>query len=1369
MINQSQVCYQIDSGSAATTVSTTAAVEDYQDYPLDKRPTLTSATAHCIQSQGVGDAVLPTAAGSTEKFRSKVTPGLKHDILSPGQHLDENREKYWGFMLLVDARSSSSRLIFKSNGSASPVAPSTSNMLPDFQVTSSDTIIDGVYHNRFQYTKPIPLAMMQDQAIQGSLLHRLDTNPSENQLVCRLTSDLRSTVPTPNVLHLRDFDDFEQISLLLINRLVDYKVATSLDPSLRDSLVLATHTSLARSLSQAIGEHIQSLPSVDLDYVPRRFKALNDDFHLPVNFLSAAVKRALWHIRGCHQSDARLDALQNVVDGIPKLPVSEELHKCVSCVVGKMRKNPRGPSKGPTATFPFQGLQMDPGFMFQKSKDSKRVIALQSHLGHNAYVNFWDDLTKVVCGETTEGKSPPLLWIHLFLTRVRPKTTNCWVRLDQGGETARHPGLRRLLTDHNYAIEQTGTGASSQIGGVERSHSSIGNSMCCMLFGANVPFRWWPFAFHEFQRLVNCYPAPGQSISKFEHATGKRPDFALHTAWGCHVYAQSTKRRSARLATKHIKKGMYMGKTSTDQNFYYVDLSSNILCSARHGRFDEFHYGLSDDSPNTRMLRERLGYIPDASLDDYKSPLAKLEILSDDSPFTKILEVEASVSCRDPALGFILGEDPRSRRNVIQDCQSHSTAATIPNWRDVLPGSTILSVNGAPVYRLEDTLRLLQEARDSNLAVVTLHVAPVPKATPEQVEQSLPQISSDQLRRITRHLSALDRHSPSPPVSHLSDTDFDEDLTDVELVHVLDGPSPAVNLAATSNRRKCQLRPDWSKFKEAEHKQLNVHFEMGVYGEPVPPHKTPPDAVCVRQVWSYYQKRSGEYKARDCLNGKQLTRQGTLYKNTYAICVNWMPVALMFFATSALKNMIIEAHDVVNAHMESEAPCDNLYTVVDPPMSEYFREVHNKHVPVGWRIPILTALQGHPEAGRMFDECVQRRFIDPLDAKPSKVEPSIMTLVAPQDKSEALVLRQVDDFAVASASALHRRRLHCHLDDQFRKVKHPGLMKEFMGCNVEQTRYYIHIHAEDYINQVLAGHNLSTPAANEKTPPKEPIHPQAVKQIFSEAGSSDDDSCAHLEEKYGFAYRTVIGELIFLIQLCRFDATTAVTLLSCFSHAPAGIHFAVLKRLLLYLRGTKRRGLIFWRQEPCLELPVGPIPPEARHDPDLPYPDDPDLVAWYFDASFANFLLDRKSLMGYAGCLGGTAIYAKCKKQPTVSTSACESEFLCSVTCAKVALYTRQVAIDIKVPQRTASPLYGDNEGTERLANHRKPSGRTRHLDIKLYAIQEWVQQGKIILHRVCSALNPSDALTKIVGHVLHHRHCDELMGANGPRFLRRD
>ena len=90
--------------------------------------------------------------------------------------------------------------------------------------------------------------------------------------------------------------------------------------------------------------------------------------------------------------------------------------------------------------------------------------------------------------------------------------------------------------------------------------------------------------------------------------------------------------------------------------------------------------------------------------------------------------------------------------------------------------------------------------------------------------------------------------------------------------------------------------------------------------------------VC-HQIWNYYIKCYSTYKARDCLNGKELTRLVILYKNKFNVCVNWMPCALVFFALSEVNNYIIKLHDVVNAFMESDAPTKDLYVVADEPMS----------------------------------------------------------------------------------------------------------------------------------------------------------------------------------------------------------------------------------------------------------------------------------------------------------------------------------------------------------------------------------------------------------------------------------------------------
>ena len=139
---------------------------------------------------------------------------------------------------------------------------------------------------------------------------------------------------------------------------------------------------------------------------------------------------------------------------------NSEIGKFIGCMTSKLRKQNRNMKEERKVTQPFQGIQMDPGFMFTNSKNKQRIAILESPDGHNAYFNFYCMLT------TTNGKKPPILYMHLLLSRVRPTSEACFIRMDQGGDTSRHPHVRSLLQTHRYDVEQTGTALSSQIGGV---------------------------------------------------------------------------------------------------------------------------------------------------------------------------------------------------------------------------------------------------------------------------------------------------------------------------------------------------------------------------------------------------------------------------------------------------------------------------------------------------------------------------------------------------------------------------------------------------------------------------------------------------------------------------------------------------------------------------------------------------------------------------------------------------------------------------------------------------------------------------------------------------------------------------------------
>ena len=57
-------------------------------------------------------------------------------------------------------------------------------------------------------------------------------------------------------------------------------------------------------------------------------------------------------------------------------------------------------------------------------------------------------------------------------------------------------------------------------------------------------------------------------------------------------------------------------------------------------------------------------------------------------------------------------------------------------------------------------------------------------------------------------------------------------------------------------------------------------------------------------------------------------------------------------------------------------------------------------------------------------------------------------------------------------------------------------------------------------------------------------------------------------------------------------------------------------------------------------------------------------------------------------------------------------------------------------------------------------------MDIKYFAIQDWVDQDLIVLKRIDTSDNEADTLTKCVGRTLFYRHNDYIMGRNIPEYV---
>ena len=131
--------------------------------------------------------------------------------------------------------------------------------------------------------------------------------------------------------------------------------------------------------------------------------------------------------------------------------------------------------------------------------------------------------------------------------------------------------------------------------------------------------------------------------------------------------------------------------------------------------------------------------------------------------------------------------------------------------------------------------------------------------------------------------------------------------------------------------------------------------------------------------------------------------------------------------------------------------------------------------------------------------------------------------------------------------------------------------------------------------------------------------------------------------------------------------------------------------------------------------------------------------------------------------LAGAAIVYKTRFQSTVALSSTEAEFVAASDAGKLALYLHSILDELGLDHNKAILLYEDNAGAFMMADAGKPTQRTRHIDIRHFALLDWVERDLIRLEQISTKLNTADVLTKSTPRIIFHRHNDILMGKLSP------
>ena len=255
-------------------------------------------------------------------------------------------------------------------------------------------------------------------------------------------------------------------------------------------------------------------------------------------------------------------------------------------------------------------------------------------------------------------------------------------------------------------------------------------------------------------------------------------------------------------------------------------------------------------------------------------------------------------------------------------------------------------------------------------------------------------------------------------------------------------------------------------------------MNQGMFGEPQSRDTLPENATILRPHWQYLVKRSGVRRSQMCCNGsKNSASQLHAVASTWSSCVS-LPIQRIFLGMCADLGLVIYGGDATDAYAHSPAPSATFLSI-DDAYATWYKNKFNKKIDRRMVLPVYHALQGHPESGKQWMHMIDSILINKMGFHTTTHDRCIYRRVL-KNGSVQLLLRQVDDFLLACESKEIAENIFQDIGNAIRfpseerdgitPFEFLGVVKDYNGVDIKQTKDYIEMSCANYLRRLLKSH-----------------------------------------------------------------------------------------------------------------------------------------------------------------------------------------------------------------------------------------------------------------------------------------------------------
>jgi len=304
----------------------------------------------------------------------------------------------------------------------------------------------------------------------------------------------------------------------------------------------------------------------------------------------------------------------------------------------------------------------------------------------------------------------------------------------------------------------------------------------------------------------------------------------------------------------------------------------------------------------------------------------------------------------------------------------------------------------------------------------------------------------------------------------------------------------------------------------------------------------------------------------------------------------------------------------------------------------------------------------------------------------------------------------IDDITFASKSKSAIDATVAEFSKHF-KIRDLGDTKFLLGVQVirDCKNYTIALSQHQYIIDMLERYRMS-----DCNPVQTPMQP-GLKLSKSMCSQTPEEA----QEMENAPYLNAVGSLQYLATMTHPDIAYAVSCLARFNSMPESKHWAAIKHLLRYCKGTMDYKLQYSGQLST------------------------DLFATFCDASHGDCLDTGQSTGGYLTTLGRAAIGWSSKLQSFVTLFTTEAEYIAAVKAGKEIMWMRNILEEMGYTSKLPSPLHIDNQSALSVTKNPEHHGWMKQLDLFFFWLRDVVDKKQILPCHIAGAEQVADLLTK--------------------------